>query len=1243
MRGVQDKILVLAASALVLWSSLGLLKRVYCCVVEFVIDDLQSNVALSSEVVRPFPVTFSTANSEFVSEGLRGSLYVDLAPGPCPEVAPTGADLLNALGRGATLKSTPTSLPGTSTATSPARVSFYPYNLTLTAPTVGTVVNVWDLGFDMSLTLPATNVGTVETLGTLQALSSSGDVFTTSIIAPQGESFPFGNYSSTSDALVSAAVNGSSVELNVTNFNISLPVPYESELNPNIDGLTYYRLRGNLVLRGVAGCDAPVCGPNGRCEASSDGVAACQCSCGWSGPSCNVSSGYCSQYTGASSTLLAQQRVDTAETPSGTTTPAPSTSPSVPQLTGLQPCIGSAGKTCSPLFETLDDSGRCACNDGFAGSKCEACETDAACASLYGVGELQSPARCGSSVLYSSNTTYKSYTCELDGTGLETTIVPGTFYVTCNTTASGGDGASCTVNFVMQEYADNPISCKASMCSFMANSSQVDCRSTSCVCDRDCPDLGGVFDSIEKRPAIISCDEGNMCTFDIENFFVKLVAPCRTTECQLQGHRFEDGTYRVTQNTSLDPVLAAIPLIVLVSVNASLLVFLVRNKGVYFSRSASGGSDGCDGSGPATVAAAKAATGGTSIRVERNVRCLSFRDVTVFLSDHGRCVLDGVSGEALVGQVTGIMGPSGSGKTTLISLLSQRANSVTSKSSGAVMLDDGRLDSSHTKIIGYCPQDSCLLPTLTVYESIMYSAILRLPRNTSVDAIHRITQESISKVRLEGVKSSYVGGSGRIRGISGGERRRVSVAMEIVTSPKIVLLDEPTSGLDSSSAKQVVSSLKSLASSGCIVMLSLHQPSPAMFNMLDKVFLLSAGRCLYSGPPSSASSYLNALGLHAPPGEGVAEYMLECASDPHIIEQLIIDSDRESLNGRKRPSGADETRGSKDERDKVSDDVLKDIEAFDATVTFATEVPSTSSKSSNHPSYMGASIATELATLTWRNGLDMARNPSLLVLHWLLALGMGIFAGCVFFQVGLDTAGAQNRAGGLIFALAFFAFTSLTTVDLVFHEKTIVDREVSSGYYRRWTYVVSKLVVDGLFLRFVPILLFSAPFYPMMGLDSDPSSVALFLMTLGTFAVTVGALSLAVTFLSSTAGQASFIMNLILLVCLLNSGFFVNADDMPDWISWLRYISVFFYGYSIMITNEVSDLLFQFVVEGYTAVENVRGITFLNILGIDPYQTTDYIIVLDCMYVIFCGLALLFSYAPISWIVQLSARLARRP
>jgi ABC-type multidrug transport system permease subunit len=223
-------------------------------------------------------------------------------------------------------------------------------------------------------------------------------------------------------------------------------------------------------------------------------------------------------------------------------------------------------------------------------------------------------------------------------------------------------------------------------------------------------------------------------------------------------------------------------------------------------------------------------------------------------------------------------------------------------------------------------------------------------------------------------------------------------------------------------------------------------------------------------------------------------------------------------------------------------------------------------------------VICQISTLVWRTGLEMFRNPSLIILHWLLALGMGIFVGCVFWQVGLDTSGAQNRAGGLVFALSFFAFSSLTTVDLIFHEKRVVTSEVRSGYYHPWSYYTAKLILDGILLRFLPTLLYAAAFYPMMGLSSEPKAVALFLMTLGTFAVAIGALSLAITVLSSTAGQASFAMNLILLISLLNSGFFVNIEAMADWISWLHYLSPFFYSYSILVINEISNLLFTFQV-----------------------------------------------------------------
>ena len=1145
------------------------------CLVEFVVDEELSRVALSANVIRPVPISFSILGNEYISQGIRGSFQAEIQ-GSCPT---SGEELAAAVeSRGLTLVSSPF-------------LEFYPRNgLTLEASSFGTTLVLNDVGFNASLGVsPEGNIAG----GVLDAITSSGVVFSKSLLVPQGENLTMVGLSSLGSATgVDVGVNGNEVVLNITDFNITLNAPYESEIGPAIDGLNVYKFLGSVVLKTVVGCDMSTCSPHGRCSADDNGVAVCQCGCGWSGPSCNVTSGFCSEYgSGSNSNLMLTASC-----------PIPEPCPTVDNSSQ----IGQTA-SCNPMFQRNDKVlGACVCKEGWDGPRCESCMEDSSCGSLYDTMN----AECSNAIVYSSDTVFKSYTCDLEGTGLESTIVPGTFYVTCNTTSADviSDGSYCLVNFAMQQYSDNPITCKASLCSFKANQSAVNCQTTSCTCERDCPDLAGVFEKIENRPALIDCDEAYQCTFDIENFFVKLVAPCKNAECRVQGYNFEDGSYEISSDRWLDPFLASIPLIILLGINAALVGFLLRHKSLYFFSSQ---GDVLQKSHQDVASVTTPQAGNPS-----TIKTLKFQDVTVSIGskDTKRILLNRVSGEAEIGKVTGVMGPSGSGKTTLISFLSQRPAASNIDSKGVVLLDNTLLTDEHSKFIGVCPQDSFLIPTLTVYETILYSAILRLPDDTPSEELHRVTNMAVSRVGLEDVKRSYVGGTSKIRGISGGERRRVSVALEIVTNPKILLLDEPTSGLDSSSAKQVIFTLKSVAESGCIVMLSLHQPSPAIFNMLDTVFLLSNGHCMYHGAPDRVEEYFSSIGVQKPPGDGVAEFMLECASDKSFVASLIASSDHSN------PKISDD-----------SEDNVCDLEEQSKQGSFF-------SSNEGKKLFAESSIARELATLTWRNGLDMLRNPSLIILHWLLAIGMGIFTGCVFFQVGLDTSGAQNRAGGLIFALAFFAFTSLTTVDLVFHEKTIVDREVSSGYYRRWTYVISKLVLDGLLLRFIPILLYSASFYPMMGLDSASASVALYLMTLGTFAVAVGALSLSMTFLSNTPGQASFIMNIILLISLLNSGFFVNVDNMPDWISWLRYLSVFFYSYSVLISNEVFSLLFNFVVSGYTAVENVRGVTFLQILGIDPYSSTNFIIILDCMYAIFAILCLIFSYITIRGIIETMKR-----
>jgi len=779
----------------------------------------------------------------------------------------------------------------------------------------------------------------------------------------------------------------------------------------------------------------------------------------------------------------------------------------------------------------------------------------------------------------------------------------------------------------MAGKANNPITCKTSLCAFQSNSSRVSCQSTSCSCRTACPDLDGVFSKIQNQPAVIDCDEAGVCTFDIKDFFVTLKVPCTNHECLVEGYVMQEDAYTDDpSDKNWTPLIAAIPLLALVAAACVFSFYLLANraffKGAQHSKALANGAD--------SAAVGKAAS---SPQIVDSVREIAFSDISKLVPMRGgerRAILSHVSGVARIGELVGVLGPSGGGKTSLLSVLAGSVEDSGSNAiiTGSVTLDGRPLDTSLARRVAYCAQDCTLLSTLSVEECVRYSALLRLPADTSSSEVATVIKNVIDELGLTKVAGSLVGGASGIRGVSGGERRRITIAMELVTNPAILILDEPTSGLDSFTAYQMMSTLKSVANSGRIVMLSFHQPSPAMFTMIDRCFLMAQGRCVFTGAPNAVEAHFAGIGLPVSSGVGAAEHMLHCACDPASLPILL--SSIEGINQKDADDGVKYLTTSVGESSTTSEDAEAGV-LINATSSPATTVTASSPSSSSlsNPA-AGAGVSRQLAVLFWRASMDILRNPTLLLLHWVMGLLMGLFSGCVFFSVGLDIAGAQDRLGAIFFSLAFFAFTSLTTVDLIMNERRIVSREVRGGYYNPATYYATKAVLDALLLRAIPVLLYSASFYPMTGFLGGANHVGLFLMVVATFAVAIGALSLAVAVGSGTPGQASLTMNIILLISLLVGGFFVNAASMPVWISWLRFVSPFFYAYAALTVNEFSSLLLNFEVEGYTAVQNVRGTTFLDVAGINYNRLTEYVVVLDCMYAIFLllGFALLYWRMP---------------
>ncbi|KAG8788268.1 hypothetical protein FRC16_001422, partial [Serendipita sp. 398] len=258
-----------------------------------------------------------------------------------------------------------------------------------------------------------------------------------------------------------------------------------------------------------------------------------------------------------------------------------------------------------------------------------------------------------------------------------------------------------------------------------------------------------------------------------------------------------------------------------------------------------------------------------------------------------RHILNDLYGEVRPGELLAILGPSGAGKSTLIDILGGK-NKV-GKTTGTVTFSSVNGASIKKPRIGFVDQQDILPSMLTVEEALLFAAKLRLPESITLEQKQARVFEVMKQLNILDLKDTRIGSHER-RGISGGEQRRVSIGLELVAAPDILVLDEPTSGLDSVSANKVVSVLRDLAhdpTNPTAVIASVHQPNSKIYQLFDKVLVLSRGKELYFGMGGLApGDHFATRGYPIQPGYNVADHLLDIASDPS--EDLLEKSQRTS-------------------------------------------------------------------------------------------------------------------------------------------------------------------------------------------------------------------------------------------------------------------------------------------------------------------------------------------------------------
>nr|QND76046.1 ABCG1 [Petunia x hybrida] len=533
---------------------------------------------------------------------------------------------------------------------------------------------------------------------------------------------------------------------------------------------------------------------------------------------------------------------------------------------------------------------------------------------------------------------------------------------------------------------------------------------------------------------------------------------------------------------------------------------------------------------------------------------LTWEDLWVTASsvkDGSKAILKGLTGYAMPGELLAIMGPSGSGKSTLLDTIAGRLGSST-RQSGDILIN-GRRQTLAYGSSAYVTQDDTLLATLTIKEAVYYSAELQLPNSMSKSEKKEIADVTLKGMGLQDAMETRIGGwSGK--GISGGQKRRVSICLEILTRPKLLFLDEPTSGLDSAASYYVMKAIASQCQ-GRTIIASIHQPSVDVFSLFHSLCLLSSGRTVYFGPASAANEFFALSGFPCP--------TLQNPSD-HFLKTINSDFDQDIEEGSTRRKSTEE----------VIDILIKSYKASDkynAVQSQVAEICQQEGEMLDKRSH--ASFITQSLVLTRRSFINMSRDLGYYWLRLAVYVVIAVGLGSLYYDVGFSAASVQARGSMLMFVASFITFMAIGGFPSFVEDMKVFQREKLNGHYGSGSFVIANTLSAMPYLLLVSLIP-GAIAYFMTGLQNGFEHFIYFALVLFTCMMIVESLMMIVASM-----VPNFLMGLIAgagiqALMLLSGGFFRLPNDLPKpfWKYPLHYVAFHKYAYEGMFKNEFEGL-----------------------------------------------------------------------
>ena len=578
-------------------------------------------------------------------------------------------------------------------------------------------------------------------------------------------------------------------------------------------------------------------------------------------------------------------------------------------------------------------------------------------------------------------------------------------------------------------------------------------------------------------------------------------------------------------------------------------------------------------------------------------------------------ILKGVAGNINQGRLCAIMGPSGAGKSSLLNLLAGRVATGVNGAvvNGKVMLDGKALKPNEFRSqVAYVMQEDALFATQTPVEALQFSALLRNP-DLSAGQRNELVAEILRKLRLEKCRDTLVG-SALIPGLSGGEKKRTAVGVELVSNPKYLFLDEPTSGLDSYAAWMVVDMLRQLANGEYdgvkrTVVATIHQPSSEVFQLFDDSILLSNGRTVYNGPTSNLQEHFAKAGYPIPPGHNPADHTMFCMQLEDLSYVPSDDSpDHEILEHVKNA------------KISLADYWLSVEDITSITPSGNMSLNGLETQLSAKPK---APFMTQFFALGFRELANVKRDTKALFARFGTTIFLNLLVGIVFQGIGsaskgyLDSTGLNSHFG----ALGQIAIGGMFGISqpILLHfplEKPVFLREYAAGTYNSVPYFASKLMVE------IPMSILQSGVIILMTYFTVELQGDFLWLVLGTALLGLVASSTAMVIgaIASNTQVAIQMAPILFVPQFLFAGIFIPTSLIPDYLSWAQYLCSLKYGINLLTLAEFADIPdYDSAIDNELAHNNTQAL--FDRMDIKKDLEWAYFGIMCAVFVVFRGIA----------------------